>query len=346
MAWQPRAGWLKRARDKSCSSADPDRGRAGIQAVMKEIEALGAQARAVSVDISNAEQVEALIAEVATGPFELKGIIHGAMVLDDAMMENVTEESFAKVCTPKVAGALNLVAALPAKSSLDFIVFYSSISAVIGNRGQTSYVAANSTLDGLAQMLRGKGIPALSINWGALSETGVIARDERLEAVLSSAGITGLKNREALEILEEAIRLAKPQIGAFKIDWQTWHNSHPKLNNDPRFREQRIRSRAGGENDVASNIRKELAQFSKEQRLRILEEQLQDVLANTLKMSKDTISVNRKVNEMGVDSLMVLELSLGIKERIGVNFSAMEFLKGPTIRQLATMAESKLWADN
>jgi len=53
--------------------------------------------------------------------------------------------------------------------------------------------------------------------------------------------------------------------------------------------------------------------------------------------------MTRKLNEMGVDSLMVLELSLGIKEQIGLNFSAMEFLKGPTLRQLAALAETRLW---
>jgi acyl carrier protein len=46
---------------------------------------------------------------------------------------------------------------------------------------------------------------------------------------------------------------------------------------------------------------------------------------------------------MGVDSLMVLELSLGIKERLGVTFTAMEFLKGPTLQQLAVLAETRLW---
>jgi acyl carrier protein len=60
-------------------------------------------------------------------------------------------------------------------------------------------------------------------------------------------------------------------------------------------------------------------------------------------MSRDTSPVNRKLNEMGVDSLLVLELSLGIKERIGVTFSAMEFLKGPSVRQLAETADARIW---
>jgi len=60
-------------------------------------------------------------------------------------------------------------------------------------------------------------------------------------------------------------------------------------------------------------------------------------------MAKDSVPLDRKLNEMGVDSLLVLELGLGIHERIGVSFSAMEFLKGPSLQQLAVMAEGRIW---
>lgn len=314
----------------------------GIAEDVAYMESKGAQVEAVSVDVSDAAAVQSLVATAQAAPFTLRGILHGAMVLDDALMADLTEERFRKVFVPKVAGALNLAAAV--QGPLDFFVFYSSISSVIGNRGQTNYVAANSMLDGLAHVLRSRGVPAISINWGALAEAGVVARDEKLEAILLSEGVTGLKNREAFGVLEKAIRWGKPQVGAFIVDWEIWHNAHPDLSDDPRFRELKVRAGAGGGNDAASQIRTELAESSKEQRLGVLEGHLQDVLANTLKMPKDNISVSRKLNEMGVDSLMVLELSLGIKERIGVSFSAMEFLKGPNLQQLAVMAETRLWS--
>ncbi len=315
----------------------------GIEDTLRLIESKGAQAEALSVDVTDPEAVQAMIVSSQSGPFVLRGVIHGAMVLDDAMMEDLTEERFRRVFDPKVRGALNLAAA-PLGADLDFLVFYSSISAVVGNRGQTNYVAANAYLDGLAHRMR-RGAPVLSINWGALAESGVVARDERLGTILSSAGITGLSNHAALEALEKVIRLGVPQMGVFLVDWRKWHEAHPHLANDPRFRELRIRSQEEAGDDVSSQIRQALADCSKEQRLRALEDHLQDVLAATLKMSKDTVPVNRKINEMGVDSLMVLELSLGIKERIGVSFSAMEFLKGPTLEQLAAIAEGRLWSN-
>jgi acyl carrier protein len=213
---------------------------------------------------------------------------------------------------------------------------------VVGNRGQASYVAANAFLDGLAAALRAQGVPATSINWGALAESGVVARDERLGSALSSSGITGLTNHEALVALGKAIRSTRSQIGAFSVDWTTWRAAHPKLAGDPRFRELGDGSPGGGEDENLALLRQSLAGLSKEQRLRALEDHLQEVIATTLKMSKETVSPSRKLNEIGVDSLMVLELSLGIKERIGIMFSAMEFLKGPTLQQLAVLAEKRL----
>jgi acyl carrier protein len=202
---------------------------------------------------------------------------------------------------------------------------------------------ANSLLDGLAHSLRAAGIPAVSINWGALAESGVVARNGHLVGVLSSAGITGLTDREALEALERVLRRAQPQAGVFKVDWGRWLEAHPKLAEDPRFRTLCQQASGSDGSDLASQIRQSLAEASREQRLRALEDHLLQVLADTLKMATDAIPLDRKLNELGVDSLMVLELSLGIKERIGISFSAMEFLKGPNLQQLASMAEGKLW---
>ncbi len=313
----------------------------GVNEALERIAARGVDVEAISVDVTNEEQVRALVTEADAGAYRLRGILHAAMVLDDAMIEAVNETSFRRVFAPKVAGALHLAAAVADKPDLDFFLLFSSISSLIGNRGQASYVAANGVFDGLAHALRKRGLPATSVNWGALAETGVVARDERLGSVLASGGVTGLTNREALAALEVVLRLPVPQVGVFKVDWAQWNDVNPRLATDPRFKNQRILDE--GRENPASAIRAELANLSKEQRLVALQLLLQEVLAEILKMSAENVPMNRKLNEMGVDSLLVLELGLGIKERLGISFSAMEFLKGPTVQQLASMSETKLW---
>lgn len=315
----------------------------GVSETLRAIRSHGAEAEALAVDVSHPDQVSDLVKNCQAGSHVLRGVIHAAMVLDDAMMADLTPERFRKVFVPKVAGAWNFSESLGTCPTLDFLVFYSSISALIGNRGQTNYIAANSCMDALAKSLRAKGIPAHSINWGALAEAGVVARDERLGAILASAGITGLTNAQAFSVLEEALRSSRPQTGAFLVDWQKWHEAHPKLGADSRFRDLLQRSGSDGGNLAINELRREMEGFSKEQRLAAMELRLQGVLARTLKMAPDAVSPDRKLNEMGVDSLMVLELGLGIKDELGISFSAMEFLKGPNLRQLAALAEQKVW---
>jgi acyl transferase domain-containing protein/NADPH:quinone reductase-like Zn-dependent oxidoreductase/NAD(P)-dependent dehydrogenase (short-subunit alcohol dehydrogenase family)/acyl carrier protein len=315
----------------------------GIEQAAKEIEALGASVEIVSVDVTDLAQVLALREKV--GGHVLRGIVHGAMVLDDAFLADLTEERFRRVFAPKAIGAQNLAVLARETPGLDFLVFYSSVSALVGNAGQASYIAANSLLDGLARKLRGEGVPALSINWGALAESGVVARDERLGGALASGGVTGLTDRQALDALGTAIALGESNVGAFLVDWERWSETNPRLADHPRFHDLLLQSKAAGSNDPAAILRGSLAGSTSDQRLAVLLDHLQGVVAQTLRMPKDGISQTRKLNEMGVDSLLVLELSLGIRERLGISFSAMEFLKGPSLRELAAMAAGKLWSN-
>lgn len=298
---------------------------------------------AVAVDVADEEAISRLVSELAAGEQPLRGVVHGAMVLDDALIRDVTRERFENVLRPKALGGFALARALRGVSPLDFVVFSSSVSALVGNPGQAAYVAANAFLDGLARSLRAEGIPAHSINWGALGETGVVARSASLAKLLEAGGITPLDNHRVFAALDALLRVERAQTGVFDVDWARWHEANPALAEDPRFRELRIRAASGGAQGPAAALISALAQQSRDLRLAALEDQLRDVLALTLKMNKDSVPVDRRLNDLGVDSLMVLELGLGIKERLGVQFSAMEFLKGPNVQQLAQLAEARLW---
>src|SRR5208337_2139909 len=111
--------------------------------------------------------VARLFQRVRLGDEPLRGIFHAAMVLDDGYLQQLTPRQFERVMAPKVLGAWNLH--LASKDlSLDYFVMFSSISALIGARGQANYVAANCFLDALAHYRRSLGLPALTVNWGAL----------------------------------------------------------------------------------------------------------------------------------------------------------------------------------
>ncbi len=338
------ARWLvERGAGKIILASRKGAAAGGLDETLALAKAGGTEVEVRSVDVTDPGQVRDLVAAGRAAPFRLRGVLHGANVLDDVGIGELTADRFERVFGPKVAGAWNLAEALGCDGELDFFVFYSSVSALIGNAGQTNYIAANAALDGLARWLSERGVPAISMNWGALAETGIVAQDKRIEAALAAAGITGLTNAQAFAALEGAIRIGLPQVGAFLVDWDLWRAANPRIAEDRRFQEMRGGSESGGGGGVAAEIREALGAASREQRLRAVEDHLQEVLANTLRMAKDSVPVNRRLNEMGVDSLMVLELGLGVKERIGVSFSAMELLKGPNLQQMAALAVDKLW---
>ena len=276
-----------------------------------------------------------------SGGFHPAGVIHAAMVLDDAPLPEMTPERFERVMRPKVGGLLAIEKALPC-SDLDFLVLYSSISSLIGNRGQANYVAANGILDAMAQTLRKKGVPAISINWGALAETGVIARSTNLEGILTSAGVEGLTNQEALRFLRRALKADLPHVAAFSVDWNRWKESHPALTTDTRFRKHTEQSSRGEEDPVLLELRESIAGKTPEERTSIVEQRLAEGLSTILKIPVDRIDSDSKLSNMGVDSLLLLELSLELKNRTGVMIPAMEFLKGPNIRNLCSVILSRV----
>src|SRR5581483_10206545 len=138
----------------------------------------GVHVLTAAVDVSDAGQLDTVLLEMKSTMPPLRGLIHGAMVLDDGLINGLTAERLKTVMAPKILGALNLDAATQ-DMTLDFFVMLSSVSSLVGNMGQANYAAANAFLDGFAEYRRRRGLPATTINWGALAEVGVAARNSQ-----------------------------------------------------------------------------------------------------------------------------------------------------------------------
>ena len=135
------------------------------------------------------------------------GVIHAAMVLDDSIISNLNADRFRHVLAPKIKGAENLEV-VTRERSLDYFVMFSSVTTLLGNPGQGNYVAGNAYMEGLARRRRQAGLPALAIGWGPITDVGVVAENERLQAGLQKlTGVTGMRAREALEFMAQALEL-------------------------------------------------------------------------------------------------------------------------------------------
>ncbi len=125
------------------------------------------------------------------------------------MFEGLSFENFKAAVNPKVLGALNLHNSLH-DSPLDFFVMTSSISAVLGNPGQTNYSAANSYLDALAWYRNKRGLASTSLALPMVLDVGVVAENENIEISLLRKGMYGIDEKEMLKGFETAMSRRVP----------------------------------------------------------------------------------------------------------------------------------------
>jgi acyl transferase domain-containing protein/NAD(P)-dependent dehydrogenase (short-subunit alcohol dehydrogenase family) len=138
-----------------------------IRAHLAEIRATGALAHYTTLDVRDAAAVAATLAEVRAAHGPIRGLIHGAGVLADKLIEQKTEEQFDLVYGTKVHGLRNLLAAT-AQDELRLIALFSSYTGRFGRTGQVDYAAANEVLNKMAQAeaRRRPQCRVVAFNWG------------------------------------------------------------------------------------------------------------------------------------------------------------------------------------
>ncbi|MEU4595422.1 type I polyketide synthase, partial [Micromonospora aurantiaca (nom. illeg.)] len=174
---------------------------AGAGELSERLSALGASVRVVACDVTDRDQVGALVAEIVAGG-RLAGVVHTAGVLDDGVVEGLTAERLAGVLAPKVSAGWFLHEAT-ASLALDLFVVFSSVAGVLGSPGQSAYAAGNAFLDGLAVHRRQLGLPAVSLAWGMWDTAGMAASiDEADRARSARAGLTPMSAEIGLELFD------------------------------------------------------------------------------------------------------------------------------------------------
>src|SRR5687768_8545 len=135
-------------------------------------------------DITSKASLETTLSTIRATCPPIAGVAHGAMVLRDTLLSNMSSAEMADVLGPKIDGANNLDEAFGEDTSLDFFVLFSSSVCVVGNSGQTNYAAANGYLDGLARRRRARGLAASAFDLGQVAGLGYVeTAADRREAV-------------------------------------------------------------------------------------------------------------------------------------------------------------------
>lgn len=143
---------------------------------VQALEALGATVKVYAVDIADVQALQVVVENIATELGALRGIFHTAGVISDNLLPLKKRADCAAVLAPKIQGTLAL-AECTATQPLDFMLLYSSTSAITGLAGQVDYAAANAFMDAYAHFRRCQdGLSVISVNWSAWQQVGMAAQ--------------------------------------------------------------------------------------------------------------------------------------------------------------------------
>ncbi|WP_217589270.1 non-ribosomal peptide synthetase/type I polyketide synthase [Burkholderia sp. GbtcB21] len=295
------------------------------QRAIAELRERNVSLRCERVDIADPVAVTDFFAALRRDGVPLRGIVHAAGIVGYKPIMQVGREELDAVLQPKVAGAW-LLHQQSEHFPLDFFILFSSIASAWGSREQAHYSAANRFLDALAHHRRSRGLPALSVNWGPWAQGGMTFPDA--EALLRRVGIRSLAADRALDVLDHLP--AVPQVAVVDIDLALFQGSYEARGPKPFL----DRVRVGGSPPRAPAM-PALSDASPRERKRLLADSIDRAVAQVLGYAAGTLDRDLGFFEMGMDSLMALDVRTHLEKALGIPLSVALLFDHPTVNALA-----------
>ncbi|WP_209015316.1 SDR family NAD(P)-dependent oxidoreductase [Roseibium limicola] len=321
------------------------------QAVIGELEAMGVQVSAHACDITDESAVASALQTIRQDQPAIAGVFHTAMVLKDVLIANLDQDALNRVIAPKVRGA-ELLDRLTRQDSLDHFVVYSSATTLVGNPGQANYVAANAYLEALARKRRTEGLAGLAVAWGAISDAGYLARNTEVGDLLArKLGKHSLAASEALDGLVDLMRqpqddVATAALGFARIDWAA-ASRDLALIGTPLFALMGVGAGDDGQgSEGAVDLHVLLKGMTKVEASQTVGKLLAAEIGKILRISGDDIDAHKPLSEIGMDSLMALELRMSAERQLGIDIPLMSLANGATLNDLSGRIASRVLGES
>jgi NADPH:quinone reductase-like Zn-dependent oxidoreductase/acyl carrier protein len=307
---------------------------------IERMRAQGVSITLVTADVVDRSAVNAVLEVIPAGR-PLRGILHAAGVISDHSLMELSLNSMKAVLEPKWQGAWNLHQ-LTRDCKLDFFVLFSSAAALLGSPGQANYAAANAALDALADYRQALGLPAVSIQWGPWNSVGMSGKwsadPERFG--LERIGLGTIDPMDGLDAFESLSGGTKPVAAVLPvISWEKFVSRLPaessslfSLLTDTSIREEKAEAL---ELIQRQQFHQALLLASAKDREGMLMEHLRQQTLRILSLPTQTrIDENEALHDLGLDSLMAVELRNALMSSLERQLSPTLVLDYPTLRTL------------
>ena len=296
---------------------------------MRALEAMGVAVHTPAVDVSNEAALRAFLdLYAAEGWPPIRGVIHAAGAFDNRLASAMTRAAFDAVVEPKLRGALLLDRLLP---DLDLFVLFSSVGAFLPLPGQSNYAAANAGLDALAEDRRARGLPALSIEWGIWQDTGLVAdaAGRADVAELSRQGVQSFAADRGARLFA-ALSAGPPTVAALPADWVqvSARPRRPRGSAIPRLRRRKREATSAGLSEQLAAATPARAAGAAAGSMS------EDAVSHVLKIASARIDARKALGNMGLNSLMAIELRNRLEIALGRSLSATLAWNYPTIEAI------------
>lgn len=313
------------------------------QRTIKDLEERGTKVYAFACDVTDEALISAVIQECRVTLPPIKGCVQLAMVISDRKFENMSLKEFQTAVRPKVQGSWHLHCHLP--RDMDFFIMFSSVNGVIGNRGQANYAAGNTFQDALAAHRVSLGLPATSLDLGALLSVGYVADNrDRLTSGQTVAGLLDSVREDEIHTMleyhfnpigyrERPIQITSAISTA--QDYMSRGMPSPTWMYTPLFKHLSTTNSANssGRSNAQSQDDLNISGFlvsatSPEDVNTTIAEAIRAKLSKLLTISIENIDLTKSVSSNGVDSLVAVEFRVWLADSVGADVPLLDIMSG------------------
>ncbi|NIE78417.1 KR domain-containing protein [Pantoea sp. Ap-967] len=271
-------------------------------------------------DVLDTQAFDAALQRLARGP-KLGWVVHLAGVLHDAPLRQYDAAHWARCLDSKLLPALALDRH-QAQLAPALTLYFSSAASVLGPQGQGAHAWANARLEALASQRNARGHDTLALAWGLWGEIGQPQRAP-LVAQLAERGMLGLSTAQGLALLGAATGSANAMLMPARLDWARITQASATAR---RF--------AGLSRETPAQPSPAPAQPSAAPASPALPERLRQLIASIAGCAPEAIAADTRLIQLGLDSLLLLDLAERIEQQFGVRLGAQALYEADTLQAL------------